>query len=105
MITAWEALLITLRQSVFFVLLTCLIPAATPAARPLPDASSQGAKLVGKYCGQCHAAPLPNFHTADEWSSVTRRMQQRMNSEIEGMRAPTEYEMNEILSYLQKKAP
>ena len=113
----WEALMITLRQSLIFVLLTCFIPTAAPvvsgmmcsgslpSGKPLPDASSQGAKLVGKYCVQCHAAPQPSFHTADEWSVVTQRMQQGMNSEIEGMKAPTEQEMKEILSYLQKNAP
>ena len=54
-----------------------------PSAKPLPEPSSQGAKLVATYCVQCHAAPQRSLHTAAEWSSVTQRMQGHMNSGLQ----------------------
>lgn len=73
-----------------------------PSAKPLPEPSSQGAKLVGAYCVQCHAAPQPNLHTATEWSNVTQRMQEHINSGLQGIKTPTEQEMKTIVSYIQK---
>lgn len=75
-----------------------------PSAKPLPEPSSQGGKLVATYCTQCHAAPQPGLHTAAEWSSVTQRMQDHMNSGLSGIKTPTEQEMQAILSYMQKNA-
>ncbi len=43
----------------------------------LPDADSPGAQLEQKYCADCHAPPLPNKHTAQEWPNVVYRMQDR----------------------------
>jgi polyhydroxyalkanoate synthesis regulator protein len=74
------------------------------SAKPLPEPTSQGAKLVATYCVQCHAAPQPDLHTAAEWSSVTERMHAHMNSGLQGIRTPTEQEMKTILSYMQKNA-
>jgi hypothetical protein len=75
------------------------------SAKPLPEPTSQGAKLVSTYCVQCHAAPQPGLHTDAEWSSVTQRMQEHMNSGLQGIKTPTEQEMKTILSYMQKNAP
>ena len=75
-----------------------------PSAKPLPDSNSQGAKLVATYCTQCHAAPQPDLHTAAEWSSVTQQMHAIMSTGLQGIKTPTEQEMNTILSYMQKNA-
>jgi cytochrome c5 len=45
----------------------------------LPDSSSEGAKLVVKYCAQCHDLPSPLMHTANEWPGITERMFNRMS--------------------------
>lgn len=75
-----------------------------PSAKPLPEPGSQGAKLVATYCVQCHAAPQPGLRTAAEWSGVTQRMDALMNSGIQGIKTPTEQEMETILSYMEKNA-
>jgi hypothetical protein len=75
------------------------------SAKPLPEPSSQGAKLIATYCVQCHAAPQPSLHTASEWSSVIQRMQEHLGSGIPGIKTPTEQEMKTILGYMQKNAP
>lgn len=74
------------------------------SAKPLPEPSSQGAKLVSTYCAQCHAAPQPGLHTAAEWSSVTQRMRDHIKSGLPGIKTPTEQEMQAILSYMQQNA-
>ena len=76
-----------------------------PGAKPLPEPSSQGAKLVATYCVQCHAAPQPSLHTASEWSSVIQRMQAHINGGMPGIKTPTGQEMKAILAYMQKNAP
>lgn len=76
----------------------------SPSAKPLPEPSSEGARLVGTYCVQCHAAPQPSLHAAAEWSSVTQRMSSFMNSGLQGIKTPTEQEMKTILSYMQEHA-
>ncbi len=77
-------------------------PAAS--ATRLPDADSAGAKLTATYCTQCHAAPQPTLHTAEEWTSVTERMHARMNGGWQGVKAPTPQEMDVIVAYMQKHA-
>jgi len=75
-----------------------------PSAKPLPDVKSAGAKLVSTYCAQCHAAPAPTLHTANEWTSTTQRMHIRMSSGLPGIKAPNEQEMKSIVAYMQKYA-
>lgn len=77
-------------------------PAAS--AKPLPDADSAGAKLVSTYCIQCHAAPQPSLHTANDWANVTQRMHIRMEGGWQGIKSPTEQEMKTIVAYMQKHA-
>jgi len=56
------------------------MPAAFPASE-LPDASSEGAQLTVKFCGQaCHGLPAPSSHSANDWPVVLRRMWLRMSS-------------------------
>lgn len=74
------------------------------AAKPrnYPDKDSVQAQLYVDKCGQCHAAPLPNTHTASFWPSVLDRMQVRMTAKHV---APlTREEMSIILGYLQRYA-
>ncbi|MGJ7511465.1 hypothetical protein [Variovorax sp. GT1P44] len=73
-------------------------------SKPLPDATSAGAKLVSSYCAQCHAAPMPTLHTAKDWSSVTQRMHIQMDSRWRSVNTPTEQEMDSIVAYMQKHA-
>lgn len=75
-----------------------------PSAVRLPDADSPGAKLIGTYCTQCHAAPRPTLHTAEEWTRVTERMHARMNGGWKGVKTPTQQEIENIVAYMQKHA-
>lgn len=47
-------------------------PGLDPALLPAPD--SRGARLLGRYCTQCHELPGPGHHTAAEWPAVLERM-------------------------------
>jgi hypothetical protein len=76
--------------------------APVESTSPLPDAGSGGAKLVSKYCAQCHAAPQPTLHTATEWTRVSNRMRIHMSNSYPGIQTPTEQEMGAILTYMQK---
>jgi cytochrome c5 len=53
----------------------------------LPAPGSEGAKLIAKYCVQCHHLPSPSMHSAAEWPGVANRMFQRMSmcSRMSGM--------------------
>ena len=75
-----------------------------PSAKPLANPESREAKLVATYCAQCHAAPPPTLHTAQEWASVTERMHARMDSAAQGIKTPSEQEMKTIVVYLEKHA-
>jgi len=77
------------------------------AASALPDASSPGAKLTATYCSQCHAAPPPAVHTANEWADVTGRMQQHIGDKSTsngGVMVPGSSEMASIIDYLDTHA-
>jgi hypothetical protein len=76
----------------------------SPSAKPSAKEESREAKLVATYCAQCHAAPPPTLHTATEWASVTERMHARMDNAAQGIKTPSEQEMNTIIAYLQKHA-
>ena len=74
----------------------------------LPEPDSEGAKLLGRFCTQCHDLPSPLMHTADEWRTVAERMFKRtsMMSGMGGMgmmmrlEAPSERERQSILEFL-----
>ena len=84
----------------------------------LPDPDSPGAKLLNRYCTQCHNLPSPLMKTAEEWPSVEARMINRMEmmSGTKGMmkgmmgrgmmdmQAPSAEEEKELLAYLQRNA-
>ena len=68
----------------------------------LPEATSNGARLLGQYCTQCHEMPSPGMHTAEEWSRVVNRMTQHMDAM--GKPLPHRESLEAILAFLQKHA-
>jgi hypothetical protein len=44
----------------------------------LPEPASEGAKLLNRYCTQCHGLPTPDQHSAEGWFPVVERMRTRM---------------------------
>ncbi len=70
--------------------------------RPLPDKQSKDAQLYGRYCGQCHAPPLPSVHSAGEWTRVVARMKQYMATQSKAI--PDDAELGRIMGYLQRHA-
>lgn len=79
-------------------------PGLAPA--DLPDAASSGARLVGTYCGQCHALPAPSMHSATDWPRVLRRMWLRMDRlpETFGIASTDEGDRVTLLNYLMANA-
>lgn len=87
------------------------------AQEALPEPESPGAKLLARYCTQCHNLPAPAMHTAEEWPAVAARMFNRMTvmsgrGGMGGMRrwrmaplqAPTDREQEIMLGYLLEHA-
>ena len=78
------------------------------SAAQLPEPTSTGAKLVSRYCTQCHAQPSPQLHTAAEWQAVASRMKINMKNlkkaNWNGVKIPSDAEMKSIVGYLQKHA-
>jgi len=87
----------------------------------LPDPESDGARLLQRYCTQCHNLPGPGMHTAAEWPAVVQRMDARMRMMSRGMmggmmgggmmgdgmmnvRAPSAAEQDTLVTYLQTHA-
>lgn len=94
------------------------LPAGIPSSE-LPDPESRGARLLTRYCSQCHGIPSPASHSATDWDPTVRRMFARMEhmahmSRMMGGRmpmmrmpavaAPTAEEERGILEYLQAHA-
>lgn len=75
-------------------------PGIAPAN--LPDPESSGARLLGNYCGQCHALPSPAMHSATDWPRVVRRMWLRMDRlpDSLGIRTADEGERGTLVRYL-----
>lgn len=81
-----------------------LPPGITPGE--LPDRNSRGAKLLIRYCTNCHNLPSPVMHSAEEWPEVTERMFRRMGL-MRGMmesNSPSPEEQKTIVSYLKEHA-
>lgn len=85
-----------------------LPPGVDPESLPEPD--STGAKLLRRYCAQCHDLPSPRMHSAEEWRGVYQRMNDRMKMmSIGGMmggmtrtETPDLKEEKVLLAYLQR---
>ena len=80
----------------------------------LPQPDARGARLLLRYCVQCHNLPNPAMHDAKRWTSVVERMVVRMRGKgnlgalmkdlMAGVEAPTEEEHGVLLAYLQRQA-
>lgn len=85
-----------------------LPPPMDPAS--LPDPNSAGARLLQRFCTQCHYLPGPGLHTAAQWPPVVERMNRRMQMMsghrmmMERIEAPTKQELAAIRGYLQAHA-
>ena len=87
-----------------------LPPAIAPQELPQPE--SPGARLVARYCVQCHNLPNPAMHSAARWPSVVNRMVFRMEGHgnmgtlmadmMAGVEAPGAAERRALLAYLRK---
>lgn len=82
--------------------------AGTSPDTSVPDNDSQGARLVSRYCTQCHARPSPKLHSASEWKAVISRMKMNMKNfkagNWRGVRIPSESQMQSIVEYMQRYA-
>lgn len=80
----------------------------------LPDQKSPGARLVARYCAQCHDLPSPQYRTAGQWPAVFDRMLSRMKMMggqgmmgrgmmgQGGISAPKAEESRTLLAYLRR---
>lgn len=75
-----------------------LPPGTDPAL--LPEPRSEGARLLGRFCTQCHDLPGPGLHTAGEWPRVVERMKGHMAAT--GKFEPGETETAQIVGFLQR---
>ncbi|MGH8719445.1 MAG: hypothetical protein ACREV0_10975 [Burkholderiales bacterium] len=83
-----------------------------PAPEQLPEAQSTGARLLERYCVQCHYLPDPRMHAPKHWPNVVERMVRRIRGEgnlgpqmkelMENVEAPDDNEVSELNSYLQR---
>jgi cytochrome c5 len=81
-------------------------------ARQLPAPKSRGARLVVRYCVQCHNLPNPAMHDAGKWPMIFERMVLRMQGRgnlgelmhdmMAGASAPSVDEAEILLEYLQQ---
>lgn len=78
------------------------------AASELPESDSKKARLVARYCSQCHGIPTPRRLSAEEWSPTLRRMLVRMERmgrmPMHDIHAPSSEEAERMLRYLQTHA-
>jgi len=73
----------------------------------LPKPKSQGAKLVNRYCTQCHALPNPKSHSAERWPQTVERMNARMQSMSQNgneIVSPSESDLEILTAYMRKYA-
>ena len=83
-----------------------------PDPEKLPEPDSRGAHALTGYCVQCHYLPSPYMHTPEGWRVVVERMNRRMRGEgnmgtlmkelMEGVKAPSQQELDSLLAYLGK---
>jgi len=74
-----------------------------------PALGTRAGQIYSIACSQCHALPDPQRHSAREWPSVVRRMQQHMawaNTVvgIPALRTQPELDTKEIVNLLQRHA-
>jgi cytochrome c5 len=92
-----------------------MVPPPGMVPERLPDSGSAGARLLVRFCEQCHDLPNPQYRTAGQWPSIFARMLGRMQMMGGGMmghgmmgmgriEAPTDSEARTLLDYLQTHA-
>jgi len=98
-------------QSPYGKLLERILP---PSIGPseLPEPGSEGARVMARYCVQCHYLPSPQMHAADKWTVIVVRMVWRMRGKgnlgavmkemMDRVQAPTEEEVRVLTAYLRK---
>ncbi len=89
-----------------------LPPTFDPAQ--LPEPRGRGARLMLRYCVQCHNLPNPAMHDVKRWPSVVERMVLRMRGKgnmgvlmkdlMAGVEAPDDAEYQTLLAYLSRHA-
>ncbi len=89
-----------------------LPPTVAPAQ--LPEAQSHGARLLVRYCVQCHHLPSPAMHDAARWPRVVDRMVKRidgkgnmgqlMHAMMGTAMSPDTAEVAALIAYLQRHA-
>ncbi len=80
----------------------CEIPQSSATKIELPEPESAGAKLMKKYCSDCHAPPATTVHIAEEWPNVIYRMQERRR--MKAYELLNDEERATLVNYLQKHA-
>lgn len=76
----------------------------------LPEPEGPGARLLGRYCGQCHFAPGPGQHSAEQWAQVVPRMDllmdvtARFGDRLRPIERPSPAELAALLAYLDRYA-
>ncbi len=74
----------------------------------LPEPDSEGARLLNRYCTQCHGLPTPDQHSAEGWFPVVERMRMRLRwmATYSNMKfaEPTAAEIVAINEYLAEHA-
>ncbi len=100
-------------QSPHGPLLERILPPTFERSR-LPEPDSEGARLVLRYCVQCHNLPNPAMHERRRWPSVVERMVLRMRGKgnlgvlmtemMADVEAPSDKEHRALLAYLRRHA-
>jgi cytochrome c5 len=98
-------------ESPYGPLLERILP-PTFEARELPEPQSEGARLVQRYCVQCHNLPNPAMHHAAKWRPIVERMAKRMRGGgnmgrlmadmMAGVQAPSPQEQAALVAYLRR---
>jgi cytochrome c5 len=84
---------------------TDMLPSGIPP-RDLPAPDSPGARLLVRYCDQCHNLPSPGMHPAKDWPRIAERMFYLMSTPSGGMgmmhaAVPSAGEQQTIVAYLR----
>ncbi len=98
-------------QGPYGLMLSSILPPG-PNPKELPEPDSAGARALTRYCVQCHNLPSPHMHTSEGWQVVVERMNRRTQGEgnmgtlmkelMEGVKAPSQDELDSLLAYLGK---
>lgn len=92
-------------------MLARILPRSVTPAQ-LPEPGSAGARLLARYCVQCHHLPNPPMHTAARWKAIVDRMVWRMRGGgnlgavmqelMQDVSAPGADEVDTLTEYLQR---